>query len=180
MFALGSGGGGTSAPGGSFAGGSAQASATTDAGGVAVSPPLTANDVAGAFGATATTTAAPGLVTFALRNLPARPTTITAGAASAQSAPVGARFPVRPAVVVDDAKGNPVPGARVTFTAPRQGAGGRFAGGRRTVSAVTDASGIAVAPAFRANRTAGGYAVVASVRGAARPAAFAFVNLPTG
>jgi adhesin/invasin len=87
---------------------------------------------------------------------------------------------VRPAVVVADANGNPVAGVRVTFSAPARGASGSFAGGQRTASVVTDAAGVAVAPAFRANRTAGGYAVVATVRGAARPAAFAFVNLPAG
>ena len=43
----------------------------------------------------------------------------------------------------------------------------------------TNASGIAVAPAFTANGTTGGYIVKATVKGAA-PAAFALVNQPPG
>ena len=43
----------------------------------------------------------------------------------------------------------------------------------------TNASGIAVAPAFTANGTTGGYIVKATVQGAA-PAAFALVNQPSG
>ena len=42
----------------------------------------------------------------------------------------------------------------------------------------TDAKGVAVAPRFVANRTAGGYVVSASVGG--HSAAFALVNQPVG
>jgi protocatechuate 3,4-dioxygenase beta subunit len=174
------GGGGASA-GATFAGGSAQATATTDARGIAVSPPLTANTVAGTFAATATTSAAQGQATFALRNVAARAASIAAGAAASESATVGSQFPVRPAVVVTDAKGNPVAGARVTFKAPAHGPSGQFmvhGHARSAVTVATDATGAAVAPPFHAGSAAGGYALVATVGGAARPAAFALVNLP--
>jgi hypothetical protein len=40
----------------------------------------------------------------------------------------------------------------------------------------TNAQGVAVAPAFTANATAGGYAVTATVAGSRQRAAFALVN----
>ena len=180
-FALGGGAGassgGGSAAGATFAGGSSQATATTRPDGVAVSPLLTANTVVGSYAATASSSAAPGTVLFHLRNVPGAAATVTTGAATGETATVGAAFPVRPAVTVTDAKGNAVAGALVTFSAPSRGASGRFAHHGRTVVVKTDAHGVAVAPAFVANRVAGGYALRASVRGA-RPAAFALVNLP--
>jgi hypothetical protein len=179
-FAVGAGGAGSSstgAAGATFAGGSAQASAVTNRRGVAISPALTANDVAGTYAATATSAAAPGTITFSLRNLPGAPSTVTPGVATGETTAVGSAFPLRPAVVVTDVKGNPVRRAVVTFTAPARGASGRFGEHGRSVRVQTNADGIAVAPSFRANGVAGGYAVRASVAGA-RPAAFALVNLP--
>jgi hypothetical protein len=172
-FALGAAGG---AAGATFAGGSAQAAAVTNGDGIAVSPALTANSVAGSYAATATSTAAPGTITFPLRNLPGTAATVTPGAASGETATVGTPFPVRPGVIVTDAKGNAVRGAVVTFTAPAHGPSGRFNEHGRTVRRMTDAHGVAVAPSFHANRIAGGYVVRASVPGA-RTAAFALVNL---
>jgi protocatechuate 3,4-dioxygenase beta subunit len=171
-FALG---GAQGAAGATFVGGSAQAAATTDASGRAVSPRLVANDVSGTFTATASANGA--AVSYALRNLPGRPATISAGAAANDATRTGTRFPVRLAVTVDDAHGNPVAGALVTFAAPSAGPSGRFAPRRtRTARVRTDASGVAVAPPFVAGRSAGGYIVQAHVRGLARAAAFALVN----
>jgi protocatechuate 3,4-dioxygenase beta subunit len=124
-FTLGSSGGGaggsgssTGTPGASFVGGSTQATETTNDAGVASSPRFTANTVGGAFGATATTTGTTKATNFALRNLPARPATITAGVAATESTAVGTRFPIRLAVTVKDKYGNSVPGVVVAFTAP--------------------------------------------------------------
>jgi hypothetical protein len=120
-----------------------------------------------------------------------RPTRITAGVGAIQATPVGTRFPIRLAVTVTDAERNPVPGAAVTFTAPAHGPSGRFTIRTRTkhsrphvshprsVTIKTDACGIAVAPAFVANDTQGGYIVEASVEHV-RPAAFALVNASPG
>jgi protocatechuate 3,4-dioxygenase beta subunit len=165
-----------SGAGASFADGGAQATAYANADGIATSPALVASTTAGSFTATASI---PGGSTaaFALRNTATEPTSLTAGAAASQSTSLHARFPVRLAVTVTDADGNPVSGAVVTFTAPRHGASGRFSG-RRVVRARSNAHGVAIAPAFRANGTAGGYVVVARVRGLAHGAAFALVNLP--
>jgi len=51
---------------------------------------------------------------------------------------------------------------------------GSFAGNVNT--ALTNAAGIATAPAFTANAAAGGYAVLATVAGLATPATFALTN----
>jgi protocatechuate 3,4-dioxygenase beta subunit len=168
--------------GATFAGGAAQATATSDASGRASSPPLVAGSATGPVTATASIAgAAP--VDYRLDNRAAAAETVTAGAASGETTAPGSRFPVRMAVTVEDANGNVVEGATVVFTAPARGATGRFlVHGRRVrvARATTDADGIAVAPAFVAGRVAGGYAVTASVRGAPVRAAFALLNEQAG
>jgi hypothetical protein len=163
--------------GASFTGGAAQATVLTDAAGLATSPSFQANTVAGAFTATATIAGVVEPLHFVLRNLAGRPATIVAGVAATESALTGTRFPVRLAVTVTDAKGNAVPGAVVTFTAPKHGASGHFGRRGHTVRVVTNAAGVAAAPALTANAKPGGYVVVATVPGAKRPAAFALVNV---
>ncbi|HXA55465.1 MAG TPA: hypothetical protein VNV37_11395 [Solirubrobacteraceae bacterium] len=120
----------------------------------------------------------------------AQPLQVIPGVGSMQSTVVGTPFPIPLAVTVSDAHEKPVAGALVTFSAPVAGASGRFtvhARGRHhrvsivhteTVMVRTDARGIAVAPAFIANDTPGGYIVMATVK-RARPAAFALVNEAT-
>jgi hypothetical protein len=174
-LSAGAGAGTGSTAGASFTGGAEQATATTNSKGIASSPRLTADTTAGSFAATATLTSG-GTVAFSLRNRAGRPASVTAGVAASESTTVGSRFPVRFAVTVADENGNAVAGVVVTYSAPRSGASGRFAHGRHTVRVKTDARGIAVAPAFEADGTAGGYVVRASAAGHA--AAFGLVNEP--
>jgi protocatechuate 3,4-dioxygenase beta subunit len=203
----------TSSAGASFTGGNAQATATTNASGVASSPPFTANSTAGSFTATATVSGkepsggsgkeapaassgnAAGPASFSLANLAGKPTKLAAGVGSTQSTTAGAPFPIRLAVTVTDAEKNPIPDAKVTFSAPASGASGRFAGRPSTghgshhhrshvshlytIQVKANACGIAVAPAFTANHLPGGYIVKASVPHA-KPAAFALVNEAPG
>ena len=164
---------GSAGAGATFTGGSTQATATTGTHGVATSPRLTANDVAGSF--TANASAVGRVALFHLHNRPGSPATVTAGVGAAQSTTTGTPFAIPLAVTVTDTHGNKVPDAVVTFVAPASGPGGRFRGGRTRVTVRTNASGIAVAPAFTANSQAGGYIVSATV-GGARPVAFALVN----
>jgi protocatechuate 3,4-dioxygenase beta subunit len=196
-----------SSAGATFTGGGTQATATTGASGLATSPAFTAGTAADSFSATASvssggggggesagkagavTTVAP--VSFSLSNLAGKPTKLTPGIGSTQSTLAGTLFPIRLAVTVTDAQKNPVPGALITFSAPLAGASGRFtvySGSSHhrarvshpyTVKVKTDACGIAVAPAFTANDTQGGYIVKATVEHA-RPAAFALVNVAPG
>ena len=199
----------SSSAGATFTGGGTQATATTGATGVASSPLLTANSTAGSFTATAAvsgkeptggsgkeTSGASGSgaatpVSFSLSNLAGKPAKLTPGVGSTQSTPAGAPFPIRLAVTVTDTQKNPVPGALITFSAPLAGASGRFTVHSRgphhrtrvshpnTVKVKTNACGIAVAPAFTANDTRGGYIVKATVKHA-RAAAFALVNVAPG
>jgi protocatechuate 3,4-dioxygenase beta subunit len=166
-----------------FLGGAGQATALTDANGLATAPPLIANKTAGSFTATATALGAePGR--YILKNRAAAPTGITAGAASGQSTIIGERFPIPLAVTVTDKNGNPVAGTTVTFTAPAKGASGRFsarsARRSRIVRVRTNSVGIAVAPPFTANVTVGGYAVIAAVKGSSVRTAFSLLNVPRG
>jgi hypothetical protein len=162
--------------GASFLGGSNQATDVTDADGQASSPALLANSTAGRFTATASAVGSARELSYALRNLAGNPATITPGAADGETTPAGTRFPIRLAVTVKDADSNPVAGAVVTFTAAATGPSGKFDGGRRSVRVKTNNSGIAIAPAFRANGTPGGYVVTAAVSGL--QVAFALVNDP--
>jgi len=199
----------SSSAGATFTGGGTQASATTGATGVASSPLLTANGTAGSFTATAAVagkepsggsgregSGAPGSVaatpaTFSLSNLAGKPAELTPGVGSTQSTAAGTPFAIRFAVTVTDAQRNPVPGALIMFSAPAAGASGRFTVHSRsphhrarvshpyTVKVKTNACGIAVAPAFTASDTQGGYIVKATVKHT-RPAAFALVNVAPG
>ncbi len=197
---------GTSAAGASFAGGGTQATAGTDANGLATSPVITANTAAGSFTATASLSGSGGSgsenpgkaasptvtpVSFSLSNLAGKPTKLALGVGSTQSTPTGSAFQIRLAVTATDAQKNPVPGALITFSAPLGGASGRFTlrsdsphhrvhvSYARTVAVKTNACGIAVAPPFTANDALGGYIVKASAK-PARPAAFALVNEASG
>ena len=167
--------GGATDAGATFAGGTGQATAVTDADGIATSPRFSANTVAGSFTASATANGTSAAARFVLHNRAGAPSAISAGAAATESTPVGTPFPLRLAVTVDDADGNPVPGVLVTFTAPAHGASGTFAHAR-SAHEHTDAKGIAVAPRFTANRTQGGYVVTATVAGLDHAAAFALSN----
>lgn len=166
-----------SGAGASFVGGSAQATALADANGVATSPGILADKVAGVFTVTAASSGATTAV-FSLTNVAARAASIAVGAANGSSATVGRRFPVPLAVTVTDKDGNPVAHARVVFAAPRKGASGRFTHKRRRVTVTTGVKGIAVAPRFVANSVAGGFAVTVRVVRSNARAAFALVNAP--
>jgi hypothetical protein len=163
--------------GASFPDGGTQATALTDAAGLAASPPLTAMVKAGSFSATASTPAVTGVAIFRLRSVAGRPAAIAAGAAGGQVAVASTRFRIPLAVTISDANANPVANATVTFSAPSGGPRGGFGTrSRPTVHVRTNALGIAVAPTFTANDTPGGYAVVARVAGTRLRVAFALVN----
>jgi adhesin/invasin len=101
----------------------------------------------------------------------------SATAGTPQSANVNTAFGANLQVTVRDAANNPVAGVAVTFTAPASGASGTFVGGLRTVTVLTNAAGVATAPVFTANGTAGSYTVTASVTGVTGVASFALTNL---
>src|SRR5580700_2613499 len=64
-----------------------------------------------------------------------------------------------PIVQVEDENHKPVAGAAVIFALSGQGAGGSFAGGSQSLTAVTDSQGRAVAHGFHPNSVQGQYQI---------------------
>jgi streptogramin lyase/N-acetylneuraminic acid mutarotase len=150
-----------SGPSGTF-GNSAAALVVTDAHGLATAPTFMANTRAGSFTVTASAGNSPQ-ATFALTNNSGSPAALAVVGGSGQSVTVTKAYSTPLQVQITDAYGNPlaVAGVSVTFTAPATGAGGKF-GTSTTATAVTNASGVATAPAFTANTKAGNFAVTAA------------------
>ena len=87
------------------------------------------------------------------------PASVIIQAGDAQSATVGTSVAVDPAVLVQDASGNPVEGVTVTFAVT--GGGGSVTGG----SPVTDASGVAAVGSWTLGTSAGANSLSATVTG---------------
>ena len=152
---------------GVFSNATATIAVSTNASGVG-SATFTANGTAG--GPYTVTASASGVtsVTFSLTNTAGAPATMTANAGTTpQSGLIDAAFSNALAVTVKDAASNPVSGVNVTFMAPGSGASGLFSNLAPTITAATNASGVASVP-FSANATVGGpYAVTAAATGLA-------------
>jgi hypothetical protein len=166
----------TNSAGASFVGGGTAATAQTTGTGTATSPLLVAGSTAGTFSVQVSVSGVSKLAVFTLTDLASAPYTISPGAGTSQESQLGADFAIPLAVTVTDVNGNPVSGARVTFTAPTSGPSGVFAGHGPSVVVTTTSKGVAVAPSFSANSVPGGYIVTAHVPGLASLATFAMVN----
>jgi hypothetical protein len=105
------------------------------------------------------------------------PASIFAAGGDNQSAVLGATFVNPLAVNVFNANGHPVQGASVTFTAPAGSGSGTFPGGQDSVTVVTDANGLAAAPVFTADNTAGSDIVTAQAAGLASIVEFHLSNV---
>ncbi len=149
------------------------ASAVTDSSGLATVT-ATAGNVAGTYSVSATTALAGAATSFALSNAPGAPASIVITSGDNQHAVISTGFTNPLVVTVQDAKGNPVPSASVTFTPPGSGASAVITGS----PALTSSSGQASVTAA-ANATSGGaYTIAASVSGVGSPASFSFTNDP--
>jgi hypothetical protein len=166
----------TNGAGASFVGGGSAASAQANASGTATSPLLVAGSTTGTFAVQSSVSGVSKPVTFTLTDRSLVPYAITPGAGTSQEAQLGTDFAVPLAVTVTDANGNPVVGAKVTFSAPSSGASGVFAGHGTTVTVLASSKGVAVAPNFSAGQVTGGYVVTARVAGLTGVATFAMVN----
>jgi hypothetical protein len=162
---------------GTFPGPSATATVATDATGTATATTLTANNTVGAYTVVATVSPVATGASFSLTNTPGAANSITATAGGGQTTAEGTAFTTALKATVLDSGSNPVPGVAVTFTAPGSGASGTFSSGV-TATVNTNASGVATAPTFTANSTAGGYTVNATVVGVVTPAPFLLTNGP--
>jgi protocatechuate 3,4-dioxygenase beta subunit len=152
----------------------------TDANGVAIAPPFTANSSAGAYSVHAQSDY--GTVKLYLTNT-ARGVakTVTPTGQAEQSAAVLSRYaePLRATVL--DADGKPVQGTSVAFSLGTGifGAGANFAGGGAQATAITDSAGQATSPPLIANGVAGLFAATASVEGLSEPVSYSLRNLAT-
>ncbi len=155
-------------------GSSASATATT-VNGVASAPTFTANLITGSFTVNATVTGASTPASFALTNTQGAPSTIT-GTAGSSTVQAGLAPATLPKVVVKDIGGNLLSNQTVTFTAPSSGASGTFAGAATSATAITDATGTAIMPAFTANFTLGAYSVTATINSLST--SFSLTNTP--
>ncbi|MEW5930387.1 MAG: Ig-like domain-containing protein [Gemmatimonadota bacterium] len=128
--------------------------ATTDAGGAATFTDLSITGTAGArtlsFSATGLTPATSAVV-YVKSGPPAQLAITTQPSATAQA---GVAFAQQPAVQLQDASGNPVGQAGVTVTAEVLAGSGTLGG---TLTATTDASGVATFTNLFIGGTAGGY-----------------------
>ncbi|MDX1929927.1 MAG: Ig-like domain repeat protein [Pirellulaceae bacterium] len=104
-----------------------------------------------------------------LQVTPAAPAVLTALAGTPQSTKAGRRFASELRLRVEDAFGNRIPNAPVTFTAPSTGASGIFENNDRTITVTTGSLGLslghAATAALLSNETVGSYSVVASING---------------
>ncbi len=131
---------------------------STDAQGLATAPQFAANAVPGPY----TLSAAALNLTTVNFNVYSLPTgaTISTSAGAGQSIPAGLAFGTALQALVRNAASVPLAGVPVTFTAPASGAGATFAG---TTTVLTNASGLATAPALTSNTTQGSYNATATV-----------------
>jgi triacylglycerol esterase/lipase EstA (alpha/beta hydrolase family) len=93
-----------------------------------------------------------------------------------QTVAIGSALPISLGARVLDSANNPVANALVQFSAPTAGPSGYFSGSLTSVFVLTDANGIAMAPAFTASGKPGQYAITASMAGILSPAVFSIMN----
>ena len=100
---------------------------------------------------------------------------ISATDGTSQSTTINSAFATALKATVTES-GNPQNAIPVTFSAPVSGASGTFPGASTTAIANTNSSGVATAPTFTANGTAGSYNVLASIGTGLPTATFALTN----
>lgn len=148
-------------------------SAITDANGEA-RVTATANMIIGTYDVTASV-AGLGSVAFTLSNDEVVAATLTATLGGGQNAAISTTFNDVLVATVIDTSGNPVPGERVTFTAPASGPSGTFSSGGVSETVTTDAAGAATSSSFTANGEIGNYTVTA-MSGSLNSVTYALTN----
>jgi protocatechuate 3,4-dioxygenase beta subunit len=164
---------------GIFAGsGSREAYVGTDSQGVATAPRFTANFTVGNY--TVDAHSDYGTVELSLSNTAnGLASSITATGSSSQEATVNGGYGKPLQARVNDANGNPVQGANVTFAIlpGTTGATANFVG--TAPSATTDSNGLATSPALIANAVPGRFTATASTPGVSTVATYTLDNHAT-
>lgn len=109
------------------------------------------------------------------------PASIAVSSGNNQSAIVSTNFASPLVALVRNANNNPVQGVSVSFTAPGSGPSATFSTTTNTVTATSNASGLASTGTFAANATAGNnYTVTAAASGGTNPStSFSLTNVAT-
>lgn len=161
----------SSGQGGTFANGSTSTTGQDNGNGT-YSAVLTANNTPGNYNVTATVNGLSTPASFSLSNIAV---SLIAVGGTPQSTTLNNTFGSQLQVQLQNDWGYPIQGRTVTFAAPTTGATGIFAGGNSTITALTDANGIATAPNFQSNNILGSYKLMATTPGLA-PAEFDLAN----
>jgi hypothetical protein len=147
---------GAGGAGGTFA---SNAPVMTNGQGIAIAPGLTADHTAGSFTVTASDGSASSI--FSLSNTAGAAAVVSAVGGTSQNAPIGFAYSNRLQAEVADQFGNPVANLPVTFTPPA--ARGPSASFDALSTVLTNAAGIATAPALAANHQPGSFTITASI-----------------
>ena len=142
-------------------------SAVTDTNGVATTTTFTANSTPGSYLVAVTSVALTGH-NFSETNVAGAATKVATTSGSGQTAAINTAFVTPLTATIEDAASNPVltAGTTVIFSAPSSGASGTFAvSGTRTVTVLTNGSGVATATTYSSNSVAGGYSVAVTSSG---------------
>jgi len=140
--------------------------------GIATAPAFSANHVLGSFTVTATVAGIASPADFSLTNT-AIPAAIKTLSGTGQHATVFTSYGEALKARVTNTAGKPVSGITVVFELPGSAANGTFAA---SPIVVTNANGVATAPALTANTTAGSFTIKAWVAAVAVPATFTLTN----
>ena len=143
----------------------------TDGSGTATSGSFQSNTAVGSYSVTASVGALSQ--NFSLTNTPGNPAVMAQLQGDGQAVTVNTAYGLALQVRVEDAYGNTVPGASVTFTPPPTSASVNFSGANVVTA---DGGGIATSPAMTANSTSGAFLVSAS--SGAATTSFNLTNLP--
>jgi adhesin/invasin len=160
-----------------FAGGLSSVTVTTDTSGNATSTLLISSGATGPVTISAKVNNTAPSVNFTLTNNAAAPGSVSLQSGGTQTTLVNTTFGATLQAKVLDTLGNPMQGVIVTFTVPTTGATGGF-GGATTVTATTNATGIAISPALKANTVSGSFFAQATIPGVTTPAIYTMTNTP--
>jgi adhesin/invasin len=150
--------------------------AQTDSSGLATFPSLSVTQ-AGNYQLLALATGFESALSGSFQVTGGPPSNVAVAAGTPQSTTVRTVFAQPLVALVTDAAGNPLAGTAVTFTAPASGPSGTFPGNTITATAITDANGMATAPAFTANTAIGTFQIAAAAAGVGRAAMIPLANL---
>ena len=103
---------------------------------------------------------------------------VSANAGSGQSTSISTTFASPLVARVATGDNAPIANVAVTFTLPATGASATFAGGAKTFSGTTNASGLVTTTALTANAVTGTYTVTTAAAGAANSTTFTLINQP--